>query len=269
MYVTDTASGRLYKLGTGGRYLAQWQVTQPGNPAARYAPGVAVGGRGSVFVTDPGRGTVTKYSPSGTRIMQWTGTSDLGPLNTPRGLGVDRLGLVYVADMGNRRILRFQPDGRVIATWPMAWMGGQGSAIPETLTVGPGSETVLAAGPCYQASCTEGHGDVQSILAAYTERGTYLAAWPGTTPHGRLQPGQEPFVAVTGMAADWQHNRYIAGSFRTAQNTIVPGVLQYSPSMHIVARWVLPGDGLPGGIAIGPSRTVFVTYGTQVLRLVR
>lgn len=268
MYVTDTVSGRLYKAGTGGRYLGRWLVTRPGNPSSSFAAVVAVGGRGNVFVTDPGRNTVLKLSPSGQRLARWTADAGTGALNTPRGIAVDRLGIVYVADMGNRRIVRFEPNGTASLSWPMLWTGAAGSAIPEPLAIDR-SGTLLAGGACYQESCTAGHGDVQHILVAYTGHGAYLNGWPGATPHGGQGPGEEPFVMITGIAADWQGNRYVAGLIESAPNTPAPGVIQYSAAMKVVGRWTLPGNGLPGGIAVGPGRSVYVTYGKQVLRLLR
>ncbi|MGZ6576785.1 MAG: NHL domain-containing protein [Solirubrobacteraceae bacterium] len=102
-----------------------------GGPAAKaqldFPTGVAVDGRGNVYIADGLNSTVWRVSAQGT-MSRFAGDWDLclprqrcgngGPargaqLDTPVGLAVDRRGDVYIADQAGNQIRKVAPDGTI------------------------------------------------------------------------------------------------------------------------------------------------------------
>jgi hypothetical protein len=91
--------------------------------------GVAVGGDGSVYVTDAGESNrVRKVTPrgevstlAGGREGFADGAGAAASFDTPSGLALDRGGNLYVADTGNNRVRKVTPEG-VVTT-----VAGEGS----------------------------------------------------------------------------------------------------------------------------------------------
>jgi hypothetical protein len=268
MYTTDPTSGMIYKFGTGGKYLKSWQVTQPGNPAARVAAGVAVGGNGNVFVTDPGRNVLNKFSPSGQRLAQWRPDAATGAFSTPQPVAVDANGNVYVGDTGHDRFVRFSPGGTVGTTWATPWPGGSGKTMPVAIAFEV-EGGLLEGVQCSDTSCTAGHGDLPYAFVWSNPDGRTLSTAVGATPHGGQAQGEQPFVIITGLAGDRKLNRYVAGLIETPSRNPQPGVLEYTYHGALIGRWTLPGTALPGGIAVAKDGTVYATEGHRVLRLER
>jgi len=75
--------------------------------------GVAVDGRGDLYVADSGRGAVDRFDGEG----RWSRTlAGADTLVRPAGLAFDReRDVLYVVDTGAHRVLKLDPDGRVIA----------------------------------------------------------------------------------------------------------------------------------------------------------
>ena len=97
--------------GSDGALTAAW-------PVGERASGIAVGGRGNVFVVSPWSGEITKLAPGGQRLKRFTGdSSGAGEFSQPTGIALDRRGNIYVADTGNNRVVELSPSGHVLATW--------------------------------------------------------------------------------------------------------------------------------------------------------
>jgi len=276
MYATDVSTGYLLRFGTGGHYLGQWSFGP--KPANRYnllPAGVAVGGRGNVFVADAAGNRIEKFYPPYGLINQW-GTAGTGPdqFNMPVAVAVDRHGNIYVADKLNLRIQKFSPAGTYLTMWPMPWRGGQGSSMPTSLAIGPG-DTIYAGGTCYGNSCTAVHADSQDIVVRFSTDGQVLKDWVGGSPHGGVGPGQKPWTIVNGMTVDGAGNWYVSGLIWFPGRSLNPGVLELSPAGKLLHRWRVPdaetamGIALPQGIALDPQGSIYVSQGTQILKLAR
>lgn len=144
LYVTDSGSSSLRKLTLVGK---NWVVstiigmgwkygTDDGtNENARlWAPdGIAIDGRGTLYVTDRGAHTVRKVTPIGTNWVVSTiaglpgtnGTADGfgrdARFNRPGGVAVDKLGNLFIADRENHAIRRITPIG---TNWLVTTIGG-------------------------------------------------------------------------------------------------------------------------------------------------
>lgn len=83
--------------------------------------GVALDGRGNLYVADTGNHAIRKIAPDGTvSTLAGSGVAGfadgqgaLAQFNGPVGVAVDKDGVVYVADTYNDRIRRIAPDGTV------------------------------------------------------------------------------------------------------------------------------------------------------------
>jgi sugar lactone lactonase YvrE len=77
------------------------------------ATGLAVDAYGTLYVSDPARGSVDAYERDGT-IKHSFGVpgSKHGEFSSPRGLWVDEQNCIYIADSGNGRVQVFQIHGK-------------------------------------------------------------------------------------------------------------------------------------------------------------
>jgi sugar lactone lactonase YvrE len=132
-YVADSRNNRILHFEADGTLINQWgspsgNDTNNPNPAALTSTfnepwGVAVGGDGSVYVSDTWNYRIQKFSPNGQFIKMW---STYGPPDQqetfygPRGIAVDSEGRVYVVDTGNKRIVVFDADGNYITQFGSA-----------------------------------------------------------------------------------------------------------------------------------------------------
>jgi tripartite motif-containing protein 71 len=103
-----------------------------GNASLFFKPaGVAVDGRGTVYVLDSGHARVVRMSSSGRVLGAWGKSgNDPGDLGTypgqpqnlrgpigPAAIALGRRGSVFVADTWNDRIEKFAPSGKLLSVW--------------------------------------------------------------------------------------------------------------------------------------------------------
>ena len=99
IYVADSGNHRIQKFTGDGMFLAEWES---------FGYGMAVDGRGNVYVVGPGR--IEKFTSDGRLLTEWGGYgSGDGQFNWCHGVAVDTSGNVYVADEYNHRIQKFAP----------------------------------------------------------------------------------------------------------------------------------------------------------------
>jgi len=118
-----------------GNLLTSW-----GKEFFKRAHGSCVGPDGSVYCTDDGNHTVSKFTPEG-KLLQVLGSkdqpSDTGyvqqsdlyeslatirhggpPFNRPTGVALSPSGEIYVSDgYGNARVHKFTTDGKLLLSW--------------------------------------------------------------------------------------------------------------------------------------------------------
>ena len=102
IYVADSGNGRIQVLDFMGRFIAAWPLPGGGRPV-----GIAMGGRGELYVADQAMHRVLVFAPSG-QLLATVGAEGRGPgsFRGPSGVCVigDRL---FVADSENDRLVRF------------------------------------------------------------------------------------------------------------------------------------------------------------------
>jgi serine/threonine-protein kinase len=132
VYIADWGNNRVREVTKDGRITTvagngDYGFSGDGGPATSaqlYGPvGVAVDGRGNLFIADYGNHRVRKVTPDG-RIGTVAGNGlpgfggDGGPadqarVTSPFGVAVDPAGTLFIADYGNHRIRKVTSDGRI------------------------------------------------------------------------------------------------------------------------------------------------------------
>jgi DNA-binding beta-propeller fold protein YncE len=126
LYVVDQGNSRVQVFSPRGRLLGLWRIANASAGSTGSASnephlyGIAVDGRGSVYVTDSGNDRVLELSSGGRVRAEWGSPgSKLGQLRAPQGIAVDgRIGRVYIADTGNNRVQVFSLTGGVMGASP-------------------------------------------------------------------------------------------------------------------------------------------------------
>lgn len=153
LYVADTSNHRIQVVSKDGEYRREYPVE--GWMAEVFnEPYVAVRHDGSVFYSDPTRGTVTQIDRNGKLISRYTKSSDGRTFGLPMGLTVLSNGDVLVVDARNHCVMRLKPEdsgkvtmpaprtqGMPIAGKPADGTGGK-PAVPEDDSAGAQSEVL-------------------------------------------------------------------------------------------------------------------------------
>lgn len=143
IYVADNYNHRIRKITPNGLVSTlagstAGYVDGTGTAAKFDMPsGVAVDGRGNVYVADTGNRRIRKITPDG-EVSTLAGSTEgyadgigmAAQFSTPSDVAVDGSGNVYVADQYNHRIRKITPDGAVstLAGSTFGYADGEGTA---------------------------------------------------------------------------------------------------------------------------------------------
>ena len=155
VYILNRSEHPVMVFDRKGNLLTSW-----GEGFFQRAHGSTVGPDGSVYCTDDGHHTVSKFTPEGKLLMVLGNkdqTSDTGfvhtpgltmtaclhtikqagpPFNRPTGVAVSSSGEIFVSDgYGNARVHKFSPDGKLILSWGEPGAGPGQFRLPHSVWV--------------------------------------------------------------------------------------------------------------------------------------
>lgn len=222
VFKESLANGKLVRTKIGSGWKVPW--------------GVAIDGRGSIYVSDVWNAAVYKETP--TLDGEFDQTSVASGFETPVGIAVDGVGNVYVADFG------YQFD--------------HGTVYKETLEKGKYVRTVIGDGWIRPYGiAVDGVGNVY-----VADFGTY-SKWGGVykeTLHGERYVKTEVgsgWFNPNAIAVDGAGNLYVAdiGQFAVLRESLVNG--EYVQS---VVKETITNNGVywPYGVGLDGNRTVYV-----------
>ena len=108
MLQTLTTTGS--KILPHGTFIRKWGSLGAGNGELNTPEGIAVDGRGDIYVSDSWNDRVQKFDPDGNYLGQWgnRGIHD-GQFENLYGIALDATGNVYSVDVGNDRVQKWAP----------------------------------------------------------------------------------------------------------------------------------------------------------------
>ena len=207
LYIADRNNHRVRKVDASGHIstvagTGSFASSGDGGPATEaglwFPIGIAIGGDGTLYVTEFGSHVVRKISPAGIiATIAGTGASgdsgDGGPaklaeLKNPMGIDIDHNGNLYVSDYGNYKIKMLQP---AIHTVTFDKTGGDTEADPSTLNVTDGETVDALPVPPTRSGYTfagwntqpDGSGTVFNETTVVTGDITVYAQWSLHPPH--------------------------------------------------------------------------------------
>jgi sugar lactone lactonase YvrE len=109
VFVADTKNGRIQVLnGSTGAYITQWGASNLTTPS-----GIVVEPGGDVYVTDPGRKAIVRFTQSGGFVRTYTATN----MRRPYGVAVDDNDRLYATDRGQHKLFAFTKAGTFLGSY--------------------------------------------------------------------------------------------------------------------------------------------------------
>jgi DNA-binding beta-propeller fold protein YncE len=100
--------------------VRQWVLPGYGRGTGGLVPsGIAVDGKGNVYVADIRFGAIKKFTTAGKLLATWGAKPGSAPgrFRYPGGLATDARGHVFVLDSGNNRVQELDGSGHVLGVW--------------------------------------------------------------------------------------------------------------------------------------------------------
>jgi streptogramin lyase len=219
--------------------VTTWGSAGSANGQFKGPGGIAVDGRGNVYVADSGNDRVESFTSTGILSNGWGGTgSGDGQFSYPRGVAVDASGNVFVADVGNDRIQKFTSSGTFLTTW-----GNQGSGdgqfdLPIDVAVDDAGNVFVA-------------DEANKRIQKFNDAGTFVTKW------GSPGSGDGQFSYLLGIAVDASGNVFVA-------DTGNDRIQKFDNTGAFLTKWGSTGseDGQfyhPSSVAVDRNGNVFVT----------
>ena len=217
-------------------FVLQWGSQGSGDGQFLAPTGVAVDSENNVYVVDPSRQLVQKFTSDGTFITKWGsyGSGD-GQFAYPYCIAVDsNTNEVYIADQTNHRVQKFTSDGTFITKWGTKGVENGQFWFPFGIAVDLDGNVYVA--------------DIYTRIQKFRSDGTFLAGW------SVLSSGSG---YIWGLAVDYESNVYAADFYGNR-------ICKYTSDGNFLKEWGTQGyeDGqfsLPNYVAVDSTKNVYVT----------
>jgi tripartite motif-containing protein 71 len=269
--------------------------------------GIALDGRGNLYLTEMDDDLIYEYTTSGELVRQWGGTgSGPGQLTYPEKLAFDQQGNLYVTEFGspsfggsqgeNDRIQKFSPTGAPLARWGSLGSGPGQFDGPVGIAVDPQGNIYVADVANHRIQklspsglpLTQWH-TVGSGIGEYTETGFDLALDASgnvyvsePNPSGPGTERIEKFSAAGQSLAHWgasgagsgQFNKPFCLALDSKGNVFVVDsgnnrIQEFSPTGKYIAQWNGPKPSFiaTSKPAVDDQGNLYVSLGNQVVKL--
>jgi len=272
VYIADTRNARVRKIGPDGTIttiagsgkMGPLGDGGPANAAGLYPTGVAVDGKGRVYISDNAHERVRKVAADGT-VTTIAGTGRVGPVTgdggpatsatlwNPHSVAVDGKGNLYIAGTSNQRVRKVSADGTITTIAGTGRPGFSGDGGPAT--------SARLRNPYGVA--VDGHGNVyiadrDNHRVRKVSLGGTITTVAGTGSHGYSGDGGPAIAArlnyPRGVAVDSHGNLYIADSQNFRVRVVSGGTIT-----------TVAGTGTSGASGDGgPPRSAQLVYPTGV-----
>jgi tripartite motif-containing protein 71 len=256
LYLAELDDNLIYKYSLTGKELAHWGGHGSGPGQLIHPDKLALDAEGNVYVTEIGGGStfgndannrIQKFSAKGESLARWgMYGSAPGQFSNPIGIGVDHQGDIYVSEEAGVRVQELSSTGQPLTQWGTRGSGPGQFNIPYDLALDAnGNVYVSEPGPF-----EPGNDRIQKFSPA----GVPLAQWGGPG----AGPGQ--FNDPTGLTVDSKGDVFVVDSGNNR-------VEELSPTGQYIAQWKGPGFKFVSKIALDDHGNMFVSVGSQVLKL--
>ena len=209
-----------------------WPALPPGWNFGEVA-GVAVDGKGHVFVFHRGKNPIMEFTPEGRMVRAWGEGSFL----RPHAIRVDPEGNIWTVDNDTHQVLKMDSSGRIRM---VVGRRGQGGESEDTFNR-PTDVAFAANGDFY---VSDGYGN--SRVVKFSKRGRYIHAW------GKRGDGEGEFNTPHSIAVD-RHGRVYVGDRENYR------VQVFDADGKFLTQWRHVGS--PWGLDLQPDQTLFIADG--------
>lgn len=213
VYALDRGAHPVLVFNPEGDLLTSW-----GEGSFKSAHGICVGSDGSVYCTDAGKQTVSKFTYEGKLLLVLSNkdrssdtgyTHELGmgkqdsvatiirggtPFNEPTGIALSSSGDIYVSDgYGNSRIHKFAPDGTLLLSWGEPGDAAGQFRVPHCI-------------------CADKQGHVwvadreNSRIQIFSSQGKFLSQWTDLSRPNTVFIDNQEAVYIGGGKPNWRVN---------------------------------------------------------------
>lgn len=211
---------------------AEWPTLPPGWNFGETA-GVAVDGKGHVYVFHRGENPIMEFAPDGRLVRSW----GEGMFIRAHAIRVDPEGNIWTVDNDTHQVLKMDPSGRVRM---VLGRHGQSGETDELFN----RPTDVAFGPNGEIYVSDGYGN--SRVVKFSKQGRYITAW------GKPGKGEGEFDTPHAVAVDQQGRVYVGDreNYR---------VQIFDADGKFLTQWKHVGS--PWGLQLHSDGTLFMSDG--------
>jgi len=239
------------------RFVTTWGTAGTSDGQFSYPNGIATDSSGNVYVMESGNNRLQMFDSGGRFLSKWDNLNlgngegyrtDLGPLNHPIAVAVDRQGNVYMSDLYSHQVSKYSPQRTLLKKWGSLGTGNGQFSFIQSISLDPSGNVYIV----NEDDNTRLSHNVQK----FTSDGVFLKKW------GTYGPLNGQFMYPLDGAVDSAGNVYVADTYANRTQ-------KFDSNGQFIRSWGSTGSGdgqfnLPIGIAVDSQGYVYVSeYGNN------